>query len=67
MKFKKEFQVSKGLKKSFKRIRIKIEKQNEFYISLKCAIEKKNQFSKMTKRNKKNKDQNSYKKLKIML
>jgi hypothetical protein len=42
---------TKGLKK-IKRIRIKIEKQNYFFIWLKGVIEKKNQFSKRTDKSK---------------
>jgi hypothetical protein len=39
-------------------MRIKIEKQNEFYIWLKGEIEKKNQFSNRIQKNQKNEDQN---------
>jgi hypothetical protein len=40
-----------------KRIKIKIQIPNKFYILLKGEIEKKNQFNKI-KKNQKNKDQN---------
>jgi hypothetical protein len=43
-------------------MRIKIEKQDKFYIWLKGEIEKKNQFIKRTKNTQKNKDKNWHKK-----
>ena len=53
MKLKNEFQLYKRNDKiAIKRIRIKIEKQNKFYIWLNGEIEKKNQFSKMIKKSK---------------
>ena len=47
---------------AIKKIRIKIEIQNKFYIELKGEIKKKNQFSKWTKKNQKNEDQDWHKK-----
>ena len=47
-------------------MRIKIKIQNEFYIWLNDDIEKTNQFSKRTQKNQKNKNQNWYKKIKII-
>jgi uncharacterized pyridoxamine 5'-phosphate oxidase family protein len=48
---KKNKQLYKRIKK-IKRMRIKIEKQNYFFIWLKGVIEKKNQFSKRTDKSK---------------
>jgi hypothetical protein len=61
--WKKNFNYIKRLKKiAFKGMRIKIEKQDKFYIWLKGEIEKKNQFIKRTKNTQKNKDKNWHKK-----
>jgi hypothetical protein len=51
--------IQKDLKQkkiTIKRIRIKIEIQNKFYIWLKGEIKKKNKFSKRMKKNQKNED-----------
>jgi hypothetical protein len=52
MKLKKKIQIYKRAQKiAIKRIRIKIQISNKFYIWLKGEIEKKNQFSKRTQNN----------------
>jgi DNA segregation ATPase FtsK/SpoIIIE-like protein len=53
-KIEKNSNIQKDLKQKItnKRIRIKIEIQNKFYIWLKGEIEKKNKFSKRIKRSK---------------
>ena len=64
---KNSFNYIKGFKKiKIKRMMIKIEIQNKFYIWMKGEIKKKNQFSKRTQTNKKNEDQNWHKKIKII-
>jgi len=56
------FHCTKGFKKiAITRMRIKI-KKNKFYIWLKSKIEKKNKFSKRTKKIQKNEDENWHKK-----
>jgi len=54
IKLKKKSNIQKDLKQKItnKRIKIKIEIQNKFYIWLKGEIEKKNKFSKRIKRSK---------------
>jgi hypothetical protein len=67
MELKNEFELYKRIKKTIKRMWIKIRIQNKFYIWLNGEIEKKNQFRKRSQKNNQKKDDQNWYKNKILI
>jgi hypothetical protein len=67
MELKNEFELYKRIKKTIKRMWIKIRIQNKFYIWLNGEIEKKNQFRKISQKNNQKKDDQNWYKNKILI